>query len=124
MPSGNRGRGIHTNHKETAMTQAYIDESRAHDPYALPDLEVQHWGDAVSVDMGGETRHFSDIGEAFAEIAEHWIDGGNDATIERAEGYFVAVCFPGCLPDSDWMGPYGSEEEAIEEARAMFGGDS
>jgi hypothetical protein len=106
------------------MTQAYLDESRASDPYALPNLSVQHWEDAVSVDMGGETQYFPDLGDAFDAIGEHWIDGGSDATIERAEGYYVAVCLPGCLPDSDWMGPYGSEEEAIEEARAMFGDES
>ncbi len=27
-------------------------------------------------------------------------------------------CFPGCLPDSDPIGPFPTEEEALEDARS------
>ena len=32
-------------------------------------------------------------------------------------GWYWQACFPGCLPDSDPMGPFSSEAEAIENAR-------
>jgi len=32
-------------------------------------------------------------------------------------GYYWHSCFPGCLPDSDPIGPFETEEEAIEDAR-------
>lgn len=31
-------------------------------------------------------------------------------------GYYWAVCFPGCLPDSDFYGPFASETEAESDA--------
>lgn len=35
-------------------------------------------------------------------------------------GYYWQSCFPGCLPDSDPVGPFETEEEAIEDARGWF----
>lgn len=36
---------------------------------------------------------------------------------ETAPGWYYWYCFPGCLPDSDPIGPYDTEEEALEAAR-------
>lgn len=36
-------------------------------------------------------------------------------------GWYYHYCFPGCLPDSDPFGPYRSEAEALEAARADAG---
>lgn len=35
----------------------------------------------------------------------------------QAEGWYYRSCFPGCLPDSEPIGPFASEEEALEDAR-------
>lgn len=32
-------------------------------------------------------------------------------------GYYWCSCFPGCLPDSDPIGPFSTEAEAIADAR-------
>ena len=32
-------------------------------------------------------------------------------------GWYWWACFPGCLPDGDYMGPFASYEEALEDAR-------
>ncbi len=32
-------------------------------------------------------------------------------------GYYWQACFPGCLPDGEPVGPFDSEDEAIEAAR-------
>ena len=32
------------------------------------------------------------------------------------EGFYWQACWPGCLPDGDPMGPFASEQEAIDDA--------
>lgn len=36
----------------------------------------------------------------------------------EVEGFYYWHCFPGCLPDSDYNGPFPTLETAIEAARA------
>ena len=74
------------------MTQYYSDPSREKETYALPDVEV-FWADDLT----------DEEGEALTE------------------GYYYWYCFPGCLPDSEPMGPYASEEEAVEAMREDAG---
>ena len=31
-------------------------------------------------------------------------------------GFYWWACFPGCLPDGEPCGPYGTEEEAVQDA--------
>ena len=69
------------------MSQAYSDPRRESDPHALPDVETFY---------ASET---SDIG------------------FETGEGWYYWSCFPGCLPDSDPMGPFETEAEALADAR-------
>ena len=39
--------------------------------------------------------------------------------VEASEASFYwQSCFPGCIPDSDAIGPFQSEAEAIEDANA------
>ena len=72
------------------MTQHYSRPARAADPHALPDLETFHSkaGDRV------------------------WIDD-----LPLAIGWYYWHCFPGCLPDSDPIGPFATEAEALASAR-------
>ena len=34
-----------------------------------------------------------------------------------AVGWYYWFCFPGCLPDSDPVGPFDTEDEAIADCR-------
>jgi hypothetical protein len=43
--------------------------------------------------------------------AYEWFDDEGDV---YGEGWYYWACFPGCLPDSDPIGPFETEEEAIE----------
>jgi hypothetical protein len=45
-----------------------------------------------------------------AMIEENSIEGG----------WFYWYCQPGCLPDSDAMGPFATRAEALDDARANF----
>jgi hypothetical protein len=60
-------------------------------------------------------RDGTDIGEfetfyrtQMANLLDKW---------EEGEGWFWWTCTPGCLPDSDAIGPFATEQEAIHDAR-------
>tara|TARA_Y100001937_G_scaffold1078_1_gene1307 strand:- start:23116 stop:23337 length:222 start_codon:yes stop_codon:yes gene_type:complete len=67
--------------------QFYTDPEREKDPNALPDAEVFH-----------------------SSTYGHDVEGYDD-------GYYWWSCSPGCLPDGDAIGPYKTEEEAVNDAR-------
>lgn len=39
---------------------------------------------------------------------------------ENDPGYYYWFCFPGCCPDSEAVGPYRTEEEALADVRSHF----
>ena len=38
----------------------------------------------------------------------------------EAVGWYICSCLPGCLPDSDWLGPYETEELACADYASTF----
>jgi len=76
------------------MTQAYSDPTRETDPYALPDVEVFYMSEQDLV----EAAWCDEIGQL-------------------GKGWYYWLCFPGCLPDSDPIGPFETEEEALKDAQ-------
>lgn len=89
---------ISTNRKELDMSQIYTDETRENDPYALPDAEVFY------------------VSQMEVNYNLQNIDHADEYTITEA-GWYYWSCFPGCLPDSDAIGPFETEQEAIDDAR-------
>ena len=83
------------------MPYFYTDPNRESDPHALPDVEV------FQTDERGYVN-----GEPF--VLPH--EPGERAYGVR-NGWFYAYGFPGCLWDSDPIGPFDTEEEALAEAR-------
>lgn len=77
------------------MAQHYSDPEREDDAYALPDVETFYRTEA-------ENREYGDI------------DGDGEP---MPAGWYYWFCFPGCLPDSEPMGPYATEAEAIAAAQ-------
>ena len=113
--------------------QAYSNPKKASDPYALPDLSILEervWdvncqcGDYL-IPWPSDLAHTidPDTGEevtacrcpSCSKLAPAKPDGPNGGRI----GYFWSYCFPGCLPDSDWYGPFETAEEALADARSM-----
>lgn len=45
------------------------------------------------------------------------LDGNSHA------GWYYWFCFPGCLPDGEPIGPFDSEQAAIDDCRDFAGGD-
>lgn len=72
------------------MSQIYSDPKRADDPHALPNVEV--W-----------------------EVESGTFQPGRTWAVPS--GWYWRACFPGCLPDSDPVGPFDSEAEAIADAQ-------
>ena len=73
------------------MAQCYSDPSRESEPHALPDCEV--WWHRCKPYC--EAPHCEPDGQC------------------QGEGWYFWYCFPGCLPDSDPIGPFPSEAAAI-----------
>ncbi len=103
--------------------QAYSDESRESEPTALPDIEVfQLTAEEVAAldeDMVHEysKRHEFRLASMNSRI--------RDAMIEEASitgGWFWQSCFPGCLPDSEPIGPFKTSHEALADARSSLEG--
>ena len=74
--------------------QAYSDPRRADDPHALPDVEVFYVSKADVPDFGQD-------------------ENGDFLTT----GWYWRTCIPGCLPDSDPIGPFDTEAEALADAQ-------
>jgi hypothetical protein len=75
------------------MPYHYTDPERESDPHALPDVEVfyQH--------RPGRLRGVSNTAPLYPS------------------GWYWASGFPGCLWDSDPIGPFDTEAEALADAR-------
>jgi hypothetical protein len=81
--------------------QAYSDPTRAHDPHALPDLEIFYLSDET---IGAD------------RLASH--AAGVEPSWEKFEtGWYWWSCFPGCLPDGDPHGPFPQYADALADAR-------
>jgi hypothetical protein len=72
------------------MTQAYSNPEREEDKYSLPDVEIFYMSQD-DIDM-----------ESFSDAVPGW---------------YWWSCFPGCLPDGDPVGPFDTEEEALQDAQ-------
>ena len=72
--------------------QAYSDPSRASDPHALPDVEV-FYQDKASPEWGDLDSYFTN------------------------PGWYYWYCFPGCMPESDPIGPFDTEAAALASAQ-------
>jgi len=79
------------------MTRFYSDPSREDDKWSLPNCEVFY------VEAGEWS--YNDAGER------------GDEGEPCDAGWYYWFCFPGCMPDSDPIGPFETEEDAIEAAR-------
>jgi hypothetical protein len=100
------------------MSQHYSDPSRENEPYALPDVETfeARHGDcpfctSTVVEDGCGQFH-----------CENCADGRKAQGVVPEDitlGWFYWSCFPGCLPNSDPVGPFDTEAEALADAQSQ-----
>ncbi len=77
------------------MSQHYSDPSREAAPYALPDVEVFYY----SAELIAAEDLCHDDGEPLAP------------------GWYWWTCLPGCMPGGVPMGPFETEQEALDNAQ-------
>lgn len=103
------------------MSQFYSDPSREDDEHALPDCEVFELTSAEAAELADEDT----VEEARRAVGgpcmssrdrERLLDAIRAITGDQG-GWYYQFCFPGCLPDSEPMGPFASRDEAIAAAR-------
>lgn len=108
------------------MTQAYSNPERENDPHALPDIEVFQLTAREVAEQDEERvheylrRHEFRLGTMNSRVRERMLD----AMIEEegiTSGWFYWYCFPGCLPDSEAIGPFDTANEALADAQANAG---
>lgn len=87
------------------MPYIYSDPKRADDPHAMPDIEV--W----------EVTPDSHLTRPVILETSAMREAFGDSLRAVAPGWYWWSCFPGCLPDSDPIGPFDSEEDAIADAQ-------
>jgi len=97
------------------MTYFYLDASREGDPDALTDVEVfgpEAYGECDECTSGA--MYNPDCTDC---------DCCRDGRIQQTDdiGYFYAYGSPGCLWESDPVGPFDSEAEALKAAREAAG---
>lgn len=105
------------------MPYAYSSDERENDPRALPDIMLQQFTAEEVAEMLEDTiweysrRHEFRLAPMNGRV--------RDAMIARmieeegiTGGWMWAFGFPGCLPDSEWFGPFPTIQEAKAEAIA------
>lgn len=72
--------------------------------------------------VGSFEVFFWSLAEAEAEPPENWdsLNLPDDTTPADRVGFYWWPCFAGCLPDSEPVGPFATEAEAIADATQTF----
>ena len=92
--------------------QAYSDPARESDPHALPDLEI------FFVHKGPRRSHDRIYQMEFCDHCNTDIgQSGTPCEDCPDHGWYYWYCFPGCMPDSDPVGPFATEADALADAR-------
>ena len=104
------------------MPQAYSNPDREDDAYALPDIEIFQMTAIEIAEYREENvwefskRHEFRLCHMSGKVREKMLD----AMVEELGiegGWFYWYCFPGCLPDSEPVGPFKSHAKALKAAR-------
>jgi len=110
------------------MTQIYTDKTRESEPHALPNAEVfkgyEHECQACQASFPLFPDYYGILYPKQAECPECAAissSGTGARCIDTKVKWYWWPCFPGCMPDSDPMGPFDSEQAAIDDAQENGG---
>lgn len=94
------------------MSRAYSHPERADDRWSLPDVEIFYMSatDFMQADEG------TWMDELMKENTDRYADDPTDnrEIAEEFAGWYYWYYLPGCLPDSDPVGPFKTEQKAYE----------
>jgi len=104
------------------MSQAYSDPTREDDPHALPNIETFELTALEVAEMEEDLiweymrRHEYRLASMNGKVREAMLDAIVDEE-QIAGGWYWWPCFPGCMPDSDPIGPFETEADALADAQ-------
>ena len=98
------------------MPQHYMDPSNANDPHRLPNILTMLVAYAYCGDCGSLV--LSETGAKRERCQEPGCDDNPDGAEVNKVAWFYWFCLPGCLPDSEPVGPFETEEAALADARS------
>ena len=108
------------------MSMHYATEAAERDPHTLPNILVwQFTAHEIAETMEEEIWDYSRKPQfktchMNGQVRERMLDTMvKELGIEG--GFMWAVCFPGCMPDSEWSGPFPTHAEALQNARDILG---
>ena len=102
--------------------QAYSNPKRADDPYSLPDVEIFQLTAREAAELDDDMvseysrRHEYRLASMNSRTREAMFDAMIDAE-GITGGWFYWYCLPGCMPDSEPIGPYASAKLALAGMR-------
>ena len=94
------------------MSQEYSNPARESEPTALPNVELwdSHYVDCPEC---GKTVLYNNARSAACPECDRVFPVSSTDPV----GWFYWFCFPGCMPDSDWVGPFDTRKEALADAQ-------
>lgn len=102
---------------------AYSNPSLASDPFTLPNVEVFQLTAREAVELDADLldeythRYEYRLASMSSRVRDEMIDAIiSDHAIDG--GWYYWYCLPGCLPDSDAIGPYQSAQDALDAAQS------
>ena len=102
------------------MAYHYTDPTRESDPHTLPDVEIwwgyNHQCTVCSCETPLTPDYYGLLYQE-REICPTCETVGSLKVVDTARKHWYAYGFPGCLWDSDPIGPFDTEAEALEAAR-------
>jgi len=104
----------------------YLNPADEMDSFKLPNIEIAQFT-AMKV-----AESMEDTIREYMQRREYRLAHMNGRVRERmfeaivadenvSGGFMYCFCTPGCIPDSDWIGPFQTVGEALEDARSTFG---
>lgn len=103
------------------MPHIYSNPAREQEAHALPDVLItQFTAHEVAETMEDDIHDFMkrnsfQLANMNAQVRERMLDT-MVAELGIEGGWMWAYCFPGCLPESGWFGPFTSFEQAKRDA--------
>jgi hypothetical protein len=89
------------------MSQIYTDKTREEELNTLPNVEVFYVSDSEAKNNRAVMTN---------ECTMEFFDEEHSGNLTEA-GWYWWSCFPGCFRGDDAIGPFETEQEAIDDAR-------
>lgn len=97
--------------------QAYSNPKRVNDPHALPDVEVFSAHIMRCPICEAEYPETDRGGTSYRDTDDETTCCNGKPLVKGAWANWYWFCFPGCMPDSDPIGPFATEAEALADAQ-------